>query len=66
MSSSAGGDRLRGKAGLLGCGGPDAGTGCAAEKEKVGWAASGVGLKKKKRGEGKGKEFSNFKTHSSK
>jgi hypothetical protein len=36
MSSSAGGDRLRGKAGLLGCGGPDARLGCAAGKE---WAA---------------------------
>jgi hypothetical protein len=36
------------------------------KKEKMGWAASGVGLEKRKREEGKGKEFSNFKTHSSK
>jgi hypothetical protein len=53
-------------AGLLGCGGPDAETGCAAEEEKVGWAACGVGLERKKRGEEKGKGFSIFKIHSSK
>jgi hypothetical protein len=36
------------------------------KKEKVGWAACGVGLERKKRGEGKGKRFSIFKNHSSK
>jgi hypothetical protein len=57
--------RVRG-ASLLGFGGPDAETGCAAEEEKVGWAACGVGLERKKRGEEKRKRFSIFKIHSSK
>jgi hypothetical protein len=49
------GDGLRGKVGLLGCGGPDAGTGCAAEKREngLGCQRSWAGKEEKRGGKRK-------------